>query len=245
MDDSDFLKRELTVEAKKDKKVKGVKIGLLSFTFIVVLFGLSFLPESSNHQENETAGVSTVQQHMEDKSGSTEEDEAPKLGSQQESNSQQEESIVPSEPQDNQAQSNNQQTSTPQPQGIDKTAFIADGEKLMDDYGQIVELVTFPVSISDEEKADRIKQALALDEQHFNQVTRLRSNLVTAEVTNGPYMEATELAEDGIAKISVGLTFMNYWADDHSRTSDLQSGANNIAEGADTLSQFSQELTAL
>lgn len=243
MDDSDFLKRELSAQAKKDKKFKYVKIGLSLFIFIIVLSGLSFLPESSNRQENEKAENRTVQQHVEDESDSTGENET------HEPNSQQEESIVPSEsqaePQDNHTQSNNQQTYTPQSQDIDKTAFIADGEKLMGNYGQIVELVTFPSSISDEEKADRIKQALELDEQHFNQVTRLRSNLVTAEVTSGPYMEATELAEDGIAKISVGLTFMNYWADDHSRTSDLQSGANNIAEGADTLSQFSQKLTAL
>jgi len=134
---------------------------------------------------------------------------------------------------------------SPAPIAISKSAFIADGNKVMANYSHIVELINFDASTSDAEKTARIKNAVALDSPSFSQVTSLRGQLVSANVTSGPYMDATELAESGVSKISVGLIFMNYWADNHSRTSDLQSGAGGAAEGASILLKFSQKLNSL
>lgn len=136
-------------------------------------------------------------------------------------------------------------TAPPSSNGIDRNAFIADGQKTMANYNQIVGLTTLDPSMSDSEKANRIKQAATLDRQYFSQVTNLRGYLVWANVSSGKYTEATELAESGVSKISVGLTFMSYWANDHSRTNDLQGGLGDITQGSNILLQFSQKLNAL
>lgn len=128
---------------------------------------------------------------------------------------------------------------------VDHSAFIADGRKTIANYNQIVGLVTFTSSMSDEQKAGRIKQAVALDKQYFSQVPDLRGHLVWANVSSGPYMDATKLAEDGVSKISVGLNSMNYWADNRSRTTDLQIGLGYVGQGSNILLQFSQKLNAL
>lgn len=134
---------------------------------------------------------------------------------------------------------------SPAPIAINKSTFIADGNKVMANYSHIIELINFDASTSDAEKTARIKNAVALDSPSFSQVTSLRGQLVSANITDGPYMDATELAESGVSKISVGLIFMNYWADNHSRTSDLQSGVGGAAEGASILLKFSQKLNSL
>lgn len=127
---------------------------------------------------------------------------------------------------------------------IDRDDFISDSNKTMDNYSQIVDLLNFG-SISDSEKTNRIKQAIALDRQYFSQVTDLRANLVWANVSDGPYMEAVELEESGVSKISVGLTFMNYWADNHSRVDDYNIGLGDVGVGAKILLEFSDKLNSL
>lgn len=145
----------------------------------------------------------------------------------------------------NQTQSAKSQTYTPSPQVIDKVAFTASGQAIVSNYDQIVGLVTFSSSMSDDEKSNRIKQAVTLDQQYFGKTTDLRGQLVIANVSSGLYVDATELAESGVSKISVGLTYMNYWADNRSRTSDLQSGLGNVAQGANILLGFSSKLGQL
>lgn len=137
------------------------------------------------------------------------------------------------------------QSYTPIPTSLNRSAFIAQGRQIATNYGQIVNLVTFNSSLPDSEKASRIKQAKALDGQYFKQVTNLRGQLVGAGISSGPYMDATQLAENGVSAISVGLTFMNYWADNPSRTSDLNGGLGNVSQGSSALLQFSQKLSAL
>ncbi len=137
------------------------------------------------------------------------------------------------------------QSYSPQPQSINKATYLADASKVLANYNEIVGLVTFSSSMSDSEKVSRIKQAATLDRQYFGKTTNLRGQLVMANVSNGPYMEATKLAESGVSKISVGLTFMGYWADNQSRTSDLQTGLGGVSEGSEMLLQLSQKLEAL
>lgn len=142
------------------------------------------------------------------------------------------------------------QTSTPQQyepaaQGINRAKFIADGNTVMAHYSQIVQQVTFVSSMSTNEKVNHIKQAATLDKQYFSQVTDLRANLVMAHVSSGSFMEAVELAESGASKISVGLTFMSYWADDQSRSGDLQIGLGSITEGSNILLDLSNKLNQL
>lgn len=144
------------------------------------------------------------------------------------------------------------QASTTEPQpysptapSVNKATFISSGKTIIANYNQIVGLVTFDPSMSDSDKVASIKQAVALDRQYFSKTTDLRGQLVLANVSSGPYMEATELAESGVSKISVGLTFMNYWADNPSRTNDLQSGLGGVAQGSSILLDFSNALGRL
>lgn len=115
----------------------------------------------------------------------------------------------------------------------------------MQGYSQIVELLTFTSSMTDSEKVSRIHQAQELDKHSFNQATALRGNLVSAGVSSGPFMDATELAENGVSKISVGLTFMDYWVNDRTRSSDLQIGLGSVGEGSQILLEFSNSLNRL
>ena len=134
----------------------------------------------------------------------------------------------------------------PKPSGVvDRAAFIADANKTLTTYGQVISLVNFSSADTDAVKAGRITQAVALDQQNFSQVTSLRSLLASAGVTSGKYMDLTELAESSVAKVSTGLTFMNYWVSDHSQTSDLNIGTGNVAQGAGLLLQLPNQLSAL
>lgn len=144
-----------------------------------------------------------------------------------------------------QSESTSQTPYTPTPAPISREAFIADGNITIANYNQIVGLVTFSGTVTSAEKTSRIRSAIALDKQYFNQVIDLRSRLVNAEVSSGIYMDATLLAEHGVSAISVGLTFMGYWADNNSRASDLNSGLGGVGEGSNYLLQLSQKLDSL
>lgn len=137
------------------------------------------------------------------------------------------------------------QTYTSTTPSVNKAAFVSSGQTIIANYNQIVGLVTFSPSMSDGDKISRIEQAVALDRQYFSKTTDLRGQLVLAGVSSGPYMNATELAESGVSKISVGLTFMDYWANNSSRTNDLQSGLSGVAQGSSILLDFSNELGRL
>lgn len=144
-----------------------------------------------------------------------------------------------------QSKSTTQTHYTPTPTPISREAFIADGNKTIANYNQIVGLVSFSGTVTNAEKTSRIRSAVALDKQYFNQVINLRSRLVNAEVSSGIYMDATLLAEHGVSAISVGLTFMEYWANNNSRISDLNSGLGGVGEGSNYLLQLSQKLDSL
>lgn len=134
---------------------------------------------------------------------------------------------------------------TPPAQSLDRNKFISDGTKIMQNYNQIVGLLTFTSSMTDSEKVSRIQQAQNLDKQYFNQATNIRGNLVRAEISSGPFMDAVELAENGVSKISVGLVFMGYWASDRSRSTDLEIGLGSVGEGSQILLEFSSSLNGL
>lgn len=136
--------------------------------------------------------------------------------------------------------------SPPQPNGVvDKTAFIANSNQMLGNYGDIVSTVNFSSTDTVATKISRIKQAVALDKQYFSQVTRLRGQLVSAGVSSGKYLDLTNTAESAVSKVSVGLTFMNYWATDQSRSSDFSSGTDMVTQGATLLLQYSDSLKAL
>ena len=99
--------------------------------------------------------------------------------------------------------------------------------------------------MTDDSKASRIQQAIALDRQYFSRVSDLRGKLVWAGVDSGPYMEAVEAVESGASKISVGLTFMQYWVDDRARASDLEVGLAGVGQGSHMLTQASRQLNSL
>lgn len=128
---------------------------------------------------------------------------------------------------------------------FDKNKYISAGYITVANYNKIVELVTFTPSMSEDDKADRIKQAVSLDRQYFSQVTDLRECLVLADISSGPYVDATALAESSVSKISNGVTFLSYWADSRSRTSSFVTGAEAVQEGKDSLDVFAQRLISL
>jgi hypothetical protein len=134
----------------------------------------------------------------------------------------------------------------PGPSGVvDHNAFVMDAQRTLVTHGNIVGLVNFGPSLSDDTKADRIKQAVDLDKGAFNQVPDIRAHLVWAGVTDGKYMDITKLIESGVSKISIGLLSLEDWADDHSDTLNLSDGSNTVSEGAALLLQASQLLGAL
>jgi hypothetical protein len=116
---------------------------------------------------------------------------------------------------------------------------------MLSNYGDIVNTVDFNSTDTVATKISRIKQAVALDKQYFSQVTRLRGQLVSADISSGKYLDLTNAAESAVSKISVGLTFMNYWATDQSRSSDLSDGTDMVTQGAALLLQYSNSLKAL
>ncbi len=125
---------------------------------------------------------------------------------------------------------------------IDKSSFIAGGRQLIADYNQIVGLLTFSGSMTDAEKASRIKQAMALDKQYHTRVFNLRAMASQAGVSSGAYMQTIERAEDAIASIRTGLTFMGYWANDRSKADDLQVGLGSVGRGSKGLLELSSAL---
>ena len=128
---------------------------------------------------------------------------------------------------------------------VDRADFFSSGRQIVGKYDQIVGLVTFTASMTDDSKASRIQQAIALDRQYFSRVSDLRGKLVWAGVDSGPYMEAVEAVESGASKISVGLTFMQYWVDDRARASDLEVGLAGVGQGSHMLTQASRQLNSL
>lgn len=236
---SDFLKREIEAEARVAIKSKIITVVTITFLVIIGSVGIAYWyshrASTSNQPMTTNIGSQTDEKTdvVNSKPANT---DVPNVQKAQNSTT----SSQQSQPQ--QTASSSYQYS---PTAINKGAFIASGNQIMASYSQIVALVTFAPSDSDDAKADRIRQAVSLDRQAFSSVTSLRSQLVSAELSSGPYVDATNLAESGVSKISVGLTFMNYWANDRSRASDLQSGLGGITEGSNILLTFSQKLNAL
>lgn len=235
MTDNSF-KREFEAEAKASSKRRR---NTLIVSAVVVLAGCVGTVAWAQSRPNEPAKTEarSVTYESFDEAENQPKDEPERQTQQATSN-------AASAPQSNQAQTT-PHTYAPAPQSINKAAFISDGKAVLSAYNQIVGLVTFSSSMSDDEKASRIKQAVSLDKQSTGKVTNLRGHLVWANISSGPYMNATELAESGISKLSVGLTFMNFWADNRSRTSDLQGGLGEVTQGSNILIQFSQKLNAL
>lgn len=237
---SDFLKREIEAEAKAATKNKAITIAIIATILVSGVFGLGYWYSHRANPSTQQPASSVDRPKAEEINSGT----ASKPTDTSTPNAQPAQ-VSASSGQQNAAQ----QTSSPSyqysPTTISKSAFIASSNQIMASYSQIVALVTFAPSDSDDAKADRIRQAVSLDRQAFSSATSLRSQLVSAELSSGPYVDATNLAESGVSKISVGLTFMNYWANDRSRTSDLQSGLGGITEGSNVLLTFSQELNAL
>lgn len=235
---SDFLKREIEAEARATTKNKVITIATVATILVSGVFGFGYWYSHVNPSAQQPTS-SVDRPKVEEKSGDT----ASKPTDTSTPNTPPQSSATSSQ------QSPAQQISTPSyqysPTTISKSAFTASSNQLVASYSQIVALVTFAPSDSDDAKADRIRQAVSLDRQAFSSTTSLRSQLVSAELSSGPYVDATSLAESGVSKISVGLTFMNYWANDRSRASDLQSGLGSVTEGSNILLTFSQKLNAL
>ncbi len=126
----------------------------------------------------------------------------------------------------------------PQPVGeppattpFDEAAFIAAGNTAVGNYLQIVNLLTFDSSTSDVTKTSHINQAAVLEKTALQQAGDMRLQLVLAGINSGAYMDLTELEENGTASIGVGVTFAGYWAADHSKVSDLNSGLDDVSKG--------------
>lgn len=230
----DFLKRELEAEAKassKRKRITLLSVTLLMITGVFILGTWQTAPASDDTIELQTTdnspsgngdNTANPDQAAQDSTPSTSSLETPRTS---------------------QPQQSTLHTYSPAPIPVNKAAFVADASTMLANYGHIVNLVTFTPGMSDAEKTNRIKQAYSLSGSS-NQVT-LRTHLVSAEISSGPYVEATELAERGIAAICVGLIFMDYWADDHSRTSNLQTGLGGVTEGVQALLGLPDKLNRL
>ncbi len=237
---SDFLKREIEAEAKAMTRSKAITIAVTTPVLVLSLLGFGYWYSHRELTPNQSTATSISYPRVEEQVNVTSNEPT----STSVPNTQKAQSDTTSS-----QQKPSQQTPSPSyqysPATISKGAFVASGNQIMASYSQIVELVTFAPSDSDDAKADRIRQAVSLDRQAFSNATSLRSQLVSAELSNGPYMDAANLAESGVSKISVGLTFMNYWANDRGRTNDLQSGLGGVNEGSKILLTFSQKLNAL
>lgn len=237
---NNFLKDELEAEIKMASKHKHVVFAVIvSSLFILIVGGttaFAWSQSQANHRKNtELPSVTNdlpipVESQMDNVSTA----EPPEAQT----------STINSTMQTTQSQSTSQQGYTPPLVIIDRDKFLSDGNKTMVNYSQIVDLLNFG-SISDSEKTNRIKQAVALDRRYFSQVTDLRENLVWANISDGPYMEAVELEESGVSKISVGLGGLDEWADDHSTPYSYNTGMGMITQGARILLDFSNKLNTL
>jgi hypothetical protein len=237
---SDFLKREIEAEAKAVTRSRAITIAVATPVLVLSLLGFGYWYSHRERTPNQSTATSIGYPRVEEKANVTSNEPT----STSVPNTQKAQSGTTSS-----QQKPPQQTPSPSyqytPTVISKSAFIASGNQMMASYSEIVGLVTFAPSDSDDAKADHIRQAVALDRQAIRNTTALRGQLVSAEISSGPYMDITSLAESGAAAISVGLNSMNYWANDRSRTSDLQSGLGGVTEGSNILLTFSQKLNAL
>jgi CRISPR/Cas system CMR-associated protein Cmr5 small subunit len=231
-----FLKYELEAEAKTITKRKRITLIVSTIILLAGSVGTVAWAQSRPNDHSKTETLSVENESFDE----AENRHKTKLEKQTELVTQN----TTSSSQSNQAQAT-PQTYTPTPQSINKAAYISDANKVMANYNQIVELITFSGSMSNAKKASRIKQAVALDKQSFSQVTALRGHLVWADVSSGPYMEATKLAESGVSKISVGLDSLEKWANDSSRINDYNIGNGLIAQGANILLRFSNKVDSL
>lgn len=230
-----FLKQELESEAKKTR-MRRLRLTLATSVFVLVIGSGSIAwaqSRPSYHGEtdeevavNEQSSVATNPPQ-----NTPDQQDKPKTPT------------AATESQGNPGASASSTAHTWKPVAIDKSAYVADANKVMGSYSQIVKLLTFG-SISESEKISRIKQAATLNKKSFRQVTDLRTHLVMAEVTSGPYVQATELAESGVSKISVGVEELEAWSTGSSTASF--NGANGlVAQGASILLQFSSKVESL
>lgn len=133
----------------------------------------------------------------------------------------------------------------PKPSGVvDHNAFVADMQKVIATYRHIVSSVAFSPSDSDDFKASRIRQALALERQSFPAINP-RIHLTRAGVDSGKYVELTELSESARAKIAVGLGSMEDWAGDRSKTNYYGSGLGMVNQGVQLLDEITERLSSL
>lgn len=133
----------------------------------------------------------------------------------------------------------------PKPSGVvDHNAFVADMQQVITTYRHIVSLVAFSPNDSDDFKANRIRQALALERQSFPAINP-RTHLTRAGVDSGKYVELTELSESARAKIAVGLGSMEDWADDRSKTSYYNSGIGMVNQGVQILNSLPENIQKL
>lgn len=133
----------------------------------------------------------------------------------------------------------------PKPNGaVDHNAFVADMQQAITTYRHIVSLVGFSPNDSDEFKASRIRQAVALERQSFPAINP-RTHLVNAGVTTGKYADLTTLCEDARAKVSVGLGSMEDWADDRSKTLYYSTGLGTVNQGVQLLVELSRQTSSL
>ena len=237
---NNFLKDELEAEIKMASKHKHVVFAVIvSSLFILIVGGttaFAWVQGQANHRKNTEMPtvINDLPIPVESKTDNAPTTKSPEVQT----------SVTSNTTQTTQPQSTSQQSYTPPTVSIDRDKFLSDGNKVMAHYSQIVDLLNFG-SISDSEKTNRIKQAVALDRQYFSQVTDLRANLVWANISDGPYMEAVELAESGVSKISVGLGSLGEWADDHSTLYNYSTGMGMITQGTNILLDFSNRLGSL
>lgn len=128
---------------------------------------------------------------------------------------------------------------------IDTAAFKALGHRIGGYYGNIVELVTFPAGMNDNEKVSRIKQSYALDKQYFREVIGLRAMVNSANNVPPEYMSVVELAESGVSAISVGVDGLNRWADNPNGTASLEGNLGMVERGARGLRVLAEKLDQL
>jgi hypothetical protein len=126
----------------------------------------------------------------------------------------------------------------PKPSGVvDHNAFVADARVLVARYSEIVGLVSFSPTDSDEVKASKIRQAAALDRQSFGTLG-VRKHLVMAGVESGRYMELTELAESAM----VDVKNLERWTNDKSDALSYDYGLSDIRKGAEQFKELSRQI---
>lgn len=133
----------------------------------------------------------------------------------------------------------------PSPRSFDRVAFMADAHTILESYGDIVGKVTFGPSMPDTVKAERIYEAQHLDRRAFRQIHDLRGHLFHTEGDIAIYQEVEDRIQHGIIRISNGLVFMGYWADDQSKMSNLHIGTSAVGEGAQALLEAGEKLRGL